>query len=295
MKKLLKKLALYPYYYIGTSGFVRRIRDRKARKLHSAHKAVLDSEQNRILSELNKNGLVISSLERLFGKNNADEILNYYKHAKQTPEVKKTKSFLFATENSSLDFENPLVRFSLEKKILDIGNEYLGLWSLLRYAVFTETIPISEKADAKGSQTWHRDLGIGEVYKAFIYLTDVEKIEDGPFIFVAGSHNKGRWRNFFKRTRFGREGFFIPDEKLQKFLKENNADGDIVHCFGKAGTVIFADTLGIHKGGYSISKPRIMTISLYESPSSLGEISYKNTISNVPADLSKEATFAIGR
>jgi len=46
----------------------------------------------------------------------------------------------------------------------------------------------------------------------------------------------------------------------------------IQKCFGKAGTVIFADTSGLHKGGYVLSAPRLMYTATYLTKAAVSPI-----------------------
>lgn len=293
MKQYLQKLVLYPYYAFRTLPQVKAFLDGKALKLHALSRPALDQDQKKILSGLNENGIASTSLEALFGKNNAKEILQYYLKAKDQAETKKTKSFLYATKTLELDIESHLVKFSLNNKILDIANEYLGLWSLLRYAEYTETIPAKDGATAKGSQNWHRDPGTGLICKAFIYLTDVNEIKDGPFTYIAGTHAKGKWKNIFPMNKYRKAGYVLSGKDVGEFLKDNNAESDVISAIGKAGTVIFADTLGIHKGGYTLTEPRIMTITLFEPPSSLGGRNYKAPAKDALKGLNSPASYAL--
>ena len=49
-------------------------------------------------------------------------------------------------------------------------------------------------------------------------------------------------------------------------LKNNIDEKNIFKVYGQAGTVIIADTTGIHKGGLSTKKSREMTTSVFYPP-----------------------------
>ena len=70
--------------------------------------------------------------------------------------------------------------------------------------------------------------------KAFIYLTDVNTLEDGPYCYVKGTHVD------------------TPFRKVNKLLGEKEAPFtdhlDITPIIGKKGTLILADQSGIHRG-----------------------------------------------
>lgn len=117
---------------------------------------------------------------------------------------------------------------------------------------------MSAGAAPMGSQRWYRDPGMKRMVKVFIYLTSVDE-ESGPFTYVLGSHAGGRWRRLFPQKQFGLHGIYPREGAVDRVLPKS----DIKVCTGSAGTVIFCDTIGMHKGGYSLSKARIMYTSVY--------------------------------
>lgn len=86
----------------------------------------------------------------------------------------------------------------------------------------------------------HRDSFAGQL-KALVYLTDVNS-DSGPFQYVEQS-NTARFiaRSLIKfgyRTRF----------EVASLEKDAVAGKEMIEFEGKAGTLIFADTRGLHKG-----------------------------------------------
>lgn len=86
-------------------------------------------------------------------------------------------------------------------------------------------------------------------FKSFLYLTDVNE-ENAPFAYLKGTHKQGLWRKekefeYFSRGREGTYGHFVPTEI--NFLKKKHGFEEVV-CTGKAGTLILADTRGVHRG-----------------------------------------------
>ncbi|MBV8681593.1 MAG: hypothetical protein JO111_01880 [Caulobacteraceae bacterium] len=98
-------------------------------------------------------------------------------------------------------------------------------------------------AERPGVQSFHRDVDDWRFLKLFIYLTDVDK-DSGPHCYVRTSHRSAfRLRSLLYRvdklsTRFG------PDKLLT--------------ITGRRGTTFLADTLGIHCGGATNSRPRLI-------------------------------------
>jgi hypothetical protein len=132
------------------------------------------------------------------------------------------------------------------------------MWRKLKYMTLNETIPVGDEAP-QHSQKWHRDPEEKRQMKTFIYLNDVDS-ETGPFTYV-------------KRSQFGSPiygnlfpqelplGVYPPDGAVEKAV----AAEDIISATGKAGTLIFCDTAGLHRGGYAKSKSRMMFTGFYPS------------------------------
>jgi hypothetical protein len=87
-------------------------------------------------------------------------------------------------------------------------------------------------------------------FKAFLYLTDCDET-NGPFVYYVGSHRQDdKWKDRYYREyevegTEGRYGQFFPLE--WNVLKERHGFRELV-CTGKAGTLIFGDFRGVHRG-----------------------------------------------
>lgn len=114
------------------------------------------------------------------------------------------------------------------------------------------------------SQRWHRDVPEDhDIVKCFVYLDDVP-LGAGPLQYIAGSNTPaGRRRRM--RTEFDRGGYRLSDEAIADSFNEN----DIVVSQGPAGTVVFADTRGIHRGGHAIDRDRFVLQITYASAASV--------------------------
>ncbi|MEM7261078.1 MAG: phytanoyl-CoA dioxygenase family protein [Planctomycetota bacterium] len=91
---------------------------------------------------------------------------------------------------------------------------------------------------------WHRD-SFARQFKAILYLSDVDE-QSGPFEFLAGTTGlvpmlRDVWRGGlgFRQTR-------IEERTVERLLE---ADPEQLRTLvGTAGTLVLADTLGIHRG-----------------------------------------------
>lgn len=161
-----------------------------------------------------------------------------------------------------LELENPFIQFSLSMPILNVINAYLGMYAKFREFFLQATVPRPGTETAIASQRWHADPDDRKLIKVFLYLNDVDETA-GPFTYIRYSHSGGKWRKLFpyapkRKTRH-------PDPTL---IEQSIPTEDIVTVTGKAGTLIFCDTSGIHRGGYATGQERIMWTGVYTTPAS---------------------------
>ncbi len=97
------------------------------------------------------------------------------------------------------------------------------------------------------SHNWHRDPEGPCVVKATLYLRDVDE-QAGPFQYVPGSHQAHK--------ELCKAGQYAQDQESVNELPH-------VTVTGPAGTLILADTSGIHRGGYTGEKPRLNAVWTY--------------------------------
>jgi hypothetical protein len=240
----------------------------------SVNKPGLDDSQQTILSKLNKDGIAIFNFEELFGDRTLfNELNDFYKsyqdkynseiaEARDNRASNKPYSYTIGDKYKKMTADNPMLRIAGNKRLVDLVNNYLGLLSHLRYCDIWQTF-IAESGPIR-SQNWHRDPEDFRLVKMFIYLNDVDETA-GPFCYAKGSHTKGA--NFHDPEWFredGRKNNRSTDEQVAKVVPQDQW----VSATGKAGTVILADTRGLHKGGFATHKERILFTSMFVSPSS---------------------------
>jgi len=96
--------------------------------------------------------------------------------------------------------------------------------------------------------------------KVFLYLSDVDDVS-GPFNYVKGSNYGNKWHSTFPLRE---EKPFTPrmqDEEVESVIPEKYR----ISFKGKAGTIILADTMGLHKGGYCLEDERLMFMGAFMS------------------------------
>ncbi len=251
-----------PYFAVRMHPFFWTKTNKEAMEKFLQHPPILNEVQTRLVESLNKDGIAFTSIQELFP--NDPEMLARFQgkveEMRATVVQNRKKGFLldFFGSKRTLDFKNPFTNYSLSPEVMDVVNSYLKMWSRFYYFYLGETLPDSEAA-AAGSQRWHRDPEDRRMCKVFIYLTDVLDVNAGPFTYAKGSQVGGPNRSYFPQ-KFP-QGSYPPAGAVEKVIAEK----DILPCFGKAGTIIFADTSGLHKGGLSITIPRTMYTSGYSS------------------------------
>ena len=104
---------------------------------------------------------------------------------------------------------------------------------------------------------FHADPNSPFFIKAFVYLKDVDSVEDGPFTYVEGSVDE-KPDNFLTKYRW-------PDEDIESFYGKQR----IKHLTAKKGDALFAMTTGFHKGQKCVRKDReLLTIDYICHPDS---------------------------
>lgn len=235
------------------------ILNRRGRRRYQKDRPALDPAGERIVRDLKENGIAVSHLKELFPEMSLLASLREETARLKDKAAPKTyKAFLrqLWDEPPEAKARDPFVRLALDKRILDIVNGYLEMHSYLYYLTLNQTVPVPPAAEAVQSQRWHRDPEDKKLCKIFVYLNDVDEAA-GPFIYVRGTQFGGKWGHIYPQNP--PRGVYLREEEVKRAIPEN----EIFTAAGRAGTVIFCDTAGIHKGGYATAKERFMFTAGY--------------------------------
>jgi hypothetical protein len=261
----------------------RLLSNRRARSLYTANRPSLDGTQLRVVKEVHEQGYSQLPFTDLFPESAWDAIAAEAAAFVEAAERGvagaedglqaggRGKDFLIRKydEHSTVPLDNPWLSVCMSRKMLDIANEYLQLWSKLEYVDLWYSIPVGADAERKASQIWHRDFNDRHLLKAFLYLSDVDE-QSGPFEYVPGSQPGGQYAGVhpWAPMAIGR----ISDKELAKFVP-----GEGVRTFtAPKGTIIFCNTSGLHRGGFAETKPRVLAPVTYCSPASLASLTVRN-------------------
>ncbi len=92
---------------------------------------------------------------------------------------------------------------------------------------------------------WHRDSPYTHQFKAICYLNDVNE-DNGPFQYIKGSQSKVNvLKNYYNKI-FSPGQYRFNETDIDIYLEKNNKE--ITTVTGEAGSLVFADTKGIHRG-----------------------------------------------
>lgn len=238
------------------------------------NKPRLNEIQRSALHTLNRDGVVAIPFSELFGDNALfDKLAAFYNAYQQAnndeiEEHRKSRnsnkpySYTIADKFKILSTSNPMFEIASHHKLFDVVNSYLGMKASLRACDIWQTF-VATSGPVR-SQNWHRDPEDFRLIKVFIYLNDVDDTA-GPFFYAKGSHTKGaRFKDPVWFREKNHHNNRSTDEEVDKVVPRS----EWFKAVGKAGTIIIADTRGLHKGGFATEKERILFNCMYVSPSS---------------------------
>jgi hypothetical protein len=184
--------------------------------------------------------------------------------AAETLRRRQGKEFVVRLHSYGVDvgFDDPWFRVCASRRMLDVANAYLRMWSKLEYVDMWYSVPQPESAERVSSQRWHRDFNDRNLVKAFLYLVDVDEAM-GPLQYVPGSAGNGRHAGEWPWRPLGET--YPPQDEFERRVPTD----DVKTFTAPAGTLIFVNTSGFHRGGLTTTRPRVLATATYSTPASL--------------------------
>jgi hypothetical protein len=263
----------------------RVLSNRRARSLYSRHQPSLDGVQRRIVQELDDSGFSVVGFDGLFPAEAWQSVERQAAAFVEETEAglareaaggggdlrrRSGKEFVVRRHSTGavLGLDDPWLGIATSRRLIDVANVYLQLWSKLEYADVWYSIP-QPGGERTASQLWHRDFDDRHLLKTFLYLSDVDE-SAGPFQYVPGSQPGGPYAGIcpWKPMGVGR----IPEEEIDR----NVPDGGVRTFTAPKGTMIFCNTSGLHRGGFAEGKRRVLAAFTYCSPASLASLTVRN-------------------
>ena len=166
-------------------------------------------------------------------------------------------------ENAALPSDHPLITVGLSASVLHVVGSYLNLWPKLIYTDAWYSIPM-DPGRRIGSQQWHRDPEDKQMVKVYLYFSDIDE-SAGAMQYILGTSNAlhGRGLEIGEWRAAGAD--LYPSAEL---VERTFPDSQRYSCSGPVGTLLFCDTTGIHRGGISKSRPRLVATWTFVTPAS---------------------------
>lgn len=271
--------------------------------------------RRRVVGDLQKDGIARAHLDDLFpGEDRFSPLLEFFTEKLNTPEnqeaIREYRELLarrvgegqkagklfkdfrvnlwyMSKKEKPLDLTNPFIRLILSDAILEIVAGYMEIAPKFAYGGLQTTLIVPPGTPEYLSQRWHRDPEDKKFLRMFVYLNDVFDVGTGPFMYVKGSHYGGRWRDIF--PQIPPAGRYPPNGAVERVVSPE----DILVCLAKAGTLVFADTSGLHRGGYSTEKERFTSGSTFFSSAAIAEQNYRTPSFEERASLSPLGRYAV--
>jgi hypothetical protein len=236
----------------------------------------LDGEASRVAEDLNRNGIALTSMTALFGDSRLqDELLSASQmlieqraqeiaKLRETPAAKtgQQKPFLMCLlgQEPKLDAKSVYGRVALHPRLLSVVHTYFRMHVAMRYYNIWYNLTTSQPPSQ--SQLWHRDPEDRYILKTFICLSDVDD-GAGPFTYAKGTHPKAGKQVVPEYVHLDGATPRSTDAQTAAVAPPENW----VKGIGPIGTMIFADTRGLHKGGLARTKDRVLYTCEFTSPS----------------------------
>jgi hypothetical protein len=279
----------------------RILSNRSSRRLWAGDHVELDEVQQRVLGELDEQGYSLLTFGELFADSQHWQELESMRDrfvaeteidlaaGGDNVRVRAGKEFVVRMHSYGVDvgLDDPWFRACVSHRMLDVANSYLRMWSKLEYLDVWYSVPQPATGERISSQLWHRDYNDKHLLKAFLHLVDVDD-EMGPFQYVPGSQPGGRYADAWPWSPLGQN---YPSEQE---LEERIPASDVRTFTGPKASLLFCNTAGFHRGGFSTSAPRVLATVTYSSPASLASLTERSfTFTGSLDELDAPARYAL--
>ena len=204
----------------------RLLSNRAARESFASSPPQLDDAQRGILAEVQQQGFAVRSFDQLFSSGDWQGIAEQRDRFVSATEadlaaggervrVRPGKEFVVRLQSYGVELgpDDPWFKIVSSRRLLDLANTYVGMWSKLEYVDVWYSVPQPEAGERISSQRWHRDYNDKHLLKVFLYLVDVDE-NMGPFQFVAGSQPGGPYADAWGWQPLGQN--YPTEEELER-------------------------------------------------------------------------------
>jgi hypothetical protein len=185
-------------------------------------------DQEKIVKELRFRG--VSVLKGVLSSEDCANIIEQIEASDITPSWEDN----FGSDKRYYGIENRVnIPKFLDKLVNEIHDKYFPKTKHVNTWMYNHIRGVKNNEGSGGG--WHRDDPVRNQLKFILYLNDVDE-SNGPFKYITGSH-----------TVFSKILTSLVRLKIVSRFSSVPSHGSITYT-GKSGTIIIADTSGIHRG-----------------------------------------------
>lgn len=277
-----------------------------ARRAFEAESPRLGDEQRRVLAEVRERGYGFAHFDELFGDPAlwaaltadvegwlaSEEVRRQgrvYREGGDLGTKKKEYNITRFDKGTVVGWDNPWLAVGTRPELLDLVNGFYGLAAKMLYFDVWNTVAPPERRPPIASQRWHRDPEDRNILKAFLYFTDIDE-GTGPFFYVPHSRRGEKYGDVFPlELPYRSKTYRYPEEaELEKRIPPS----EWAVCTCRAGTFLFVDTTGFHRGGYATGSDRVVATWAFASQAALDTRRFA-VAGDPPPGLSAAARFAV--
>lgn len=158
-------------------------------------------------------------------------------------------------------------RLSSDKVFKELQSRFLkdaqAFYGSAKISQFCMSGDIAYHPDGLGSGSgWHRDSPYRHQFKVIVYLSDAT-VEQGPFEFIPNSHTTASVVNSARALGKPMAEDRYTEDEIDVLRRQNVIDTPRT-LVGKAGTILYADTRGLHRGRpLEVGRRRAITFYVY--------------------------------
>lgn len=225
---------------------------------------------------------VRQSVERFVAEPRVQEQARVFREQARAEAWKQYVVKMFPDEPAIVPQGNPLLQLATRHEILDVVNTYLGLYARLNSVNAWYTVPTgSADRQRSASQQWHRDPEDRRLLKMFLYVNDVGA-DSGALEYIPSTRTGGPDAHLLRPAGLLAErGYNYPAPDLVRDILSRSPS---VVADGPAGTLVLCDTSGLHRGGFTVSTPRILGVWAWVTPACRSGRDYRLTGAPLPPD-----------
>lgn len=220
------------------------LKARGQEKLFRKKYELLDSSFEKILANLRKSGFYV--WENFYTPDECDSLCSEIDQ-----KIEEHSANIWRDENDADNrifgaekVSDSIRKFNTDERLTNLACTYLEA-ETVPYLTMAGRIRSKEGQNLGSGQGWHRDTVYIQQFKSIIYLTDVNE-NNGPFQYLEGSHAKSTIFEFNKKYGIGIGQNRISDKEVDAIVQDENYP--LVEFSALKGTMILADTSGIHRG-----------------------------------------------